>query len=146
MNATHIIFSKSCEFIINTDRYMAYVCKCKVSDLQEAMDSVCGDSVEITFDTSDKYLTEDLAKNSRRIDTIVGWSFTEWKPEVIRGNQMANTMVCVATRNPSVTVCRKDANRLSTLRGEYDAMTITSSKDQQKAGRLAVEILNITGE
>lgn len=99
IKATKIHFSKVCEFIYDTEKHIAYLGKCDVSELSGMMDELCGDSVVIQFNTDARYEKKDLVKFNRRLDIVAGWTFGEWSHPVINGHPQS-FMQCVATRSP----------------------------------------------
>jgi len=98
ITATTIHFSKKCEFIHNSEKSIAYLAKCDVSELQEHMNALCGETVVMQFNTAPQHEKKDVAKFDKRLDLVAGWVFGEWSHPVINGYTQS-FMQCVATRS-----------------------------------------------
>jgi hypothetical protein len=107
--ANQIHLNNRCEFMFSGKNAYAPLGHCKARDLGEWMDSLCRESVEIEFRTSDKHKVADIAKFSRRLDDVSGWEFAPWETPVIDGHTINGVMRCTATRKPG----QKSANEIA---------------------------------
>lgn len=98
--ANQIHLNNRCEFMFNGKNAYAPLGHCKASELEEWMNSLCRETVEIEFRTSDKHRAADIVKFSRRLAAVAGWVFGEWETPVIEGHAINGVMRCVATRTP----------------------------------------------
>src|SRR4051812_21865395 len=100
MQANDIYLTKRCELSFNGVNVWAPVATCSVNELEEAMNSNCADSVVVHFRTRDEYKSADIVKFTKRLDTVSGWTFSQWEHPVVNGFTNACKLQCVATRSP----------------------------------------------
>lgn len=147
MQATEIYFSKKCEFWFSNANAAVPLGDCIVSDLAEFMNEKCGNSVVIQFRSSDQHMKSDIAKNQKRIDSVAGWTFSEWQSPVIKGHTLTVIKECVATRSagtPSVESVRI-RSRIANMQADLSRMENSSGNGQDlvKMIRLRDEIMEL---
>lgn len=150
MKANLLYLNKRNEFSFESANACAPMGHCKADDLAEMFDRVAADVVVAEFHTSEKYLKADLAKFTRRFAALgPNYTISAWAPKVVRGIEVSGVMACTITRTapsetPALTLTEKRrVDRLAALRAEHAAMQFTSWRDQVKAGRLAIQILEL---
>lgn len=144
ITATTIHMSKMCEFIHVGPSSLAYLAKCNTSDLAEHMDALCGDTVRIKFNTDARYEKKDIVKFTRRLDSVAGWTFSEWIHPVIEGHAQS-FMECTATRCEGVPSRNDAAIVVQIEQKRYQIARLESSSgtghDISKMIRLREELL-----
>lgn len=98
--ANRLLLNTRCEFQYDTERHWVPVAKCAAKDLAETLDAVCGESVTVEFHTArdPKGQAADLAKYSRRLAGLSGWTCSAWEHPVIRGYVQETVFACELRR------------------------------------------------